>query len=77
MDLSRPESSDLSLGFHSLGHARGHAVTGPLRLFDDMEDAKPEMSVGGGGGGGGGGGEEEDGEEGGDQHFSLLGRPPP
>ncbi|XP_040381140.1 serine hydroxymethyltransferase 7-like [Oryza brachyantha] len=73
MDLSRPESSDLSLGLHSLAHARGHAVAGPLRLFDDLEDAKPEGSVGGGGGGGGGGGDEEDGEEGGDQHFSLLG----
>ncbi|KAM0868987.1 hypothetical protein ACQ4PT_040951 [Festuca glaucescens] len=68
MDLSRPESSDLSLGLHPHvnAHARGHARAAPLRLFDDSEDAKTEGSVGGGAG-------DEGDDEGGDQHFSLLG----
>ncbi|CAO1942465.1 unnamed protein product [Urochloa humidicola] len=72
MDLSRPASSDLSLGLHSHGpshaHARVHAVAAPLRLFNDSEDAKPERLDGGEADG-----EREDEEDGGDQHFSLLG----
>jgi glycine hydroxymethyltransferase len=74
MDLSQPQSSDLSLGLHSHGlphahaHARVHAVATPLRLFDDSEEVKSE---------GVGGGESEgnkDEVDGGDQHFSLLGQ---
>ncbi|CAD6235699.1 unnamed protein product [Miscanthus lutarioriparius] len=74
MDLSRPASSDLSLGLHSHGHAhalaraaRVHAVAAPLRLFGDAEDAKPERVVAGEADA------ERDDEDGGDQHFSLLG----
>ncbi|KAL6616469.1 hypothetical protein ACP70R_038739 [Stipagrostis hirtigluma subsp. patula] len=67
MDLSRPESSDLSLGLHSHAHAhvhaRAHAVAAPLRLFGNSEEAKPERDAE----------EERDEEDGGDQHFSLLG----
>ncbi|XP_062207626.1 serine hydroxymethyltransferase 7-like [Phragmites australis] len=73
MDLSRPESSDLSLGLHSHAHsyahvhARAHAVAAPLRLFDDAEDAKPErVGVREAEG-------ERDDDDGGDQRFSLLG----
>ncbi|VAH66606.1 unnamed protein product [Triticum turgidum subsp. durum] len=70
MDLSRPESSDLSLGLHphAHAHARVHArAATPLRLFDDSDDVKTEGSVGGGGDG------EDGNDEGADQHFSLLG----
>ncbi|NP_001130435.1 serine hydroxymethyltransferase [Zea mays] len=71
MDLSRPTSSDLSLGLHSHGHAhahaRRHAVAAPLRLFDDAEEPKPERV------GAGEADAERDDEDGGDQHFSLLG----
>ncbi|XP_066313041.1 serine hydroxymethyltransferase 7-like isoform X2 [Miscanthus floridulus] len=74
MDLSRPASSDLSLGLHSHGHthahahaARVHAVAAPLRLFDDAEDPKPERVVAGEADA------ERDDDDGGDQHFSLLG----
>ncbi|KAI5003512.1 hypothetical protein ZWY2020_030672 [Hordeum vulgare] len=74
MDLSRPESSDLSLGLHPHAHANAHAraharAATPLRLFDDSDDVKTEGSVGGGGGGDGENGDDE----GADQHFSLLG----
>lgn len=66
MDLSRPESSDLSLGLHPHAHARVHARAAPLRLFNDSDDVKTEGSFGGGDG-------DEGDDEGGDQHFSLLG----
>ncbi|XP_062227402.1 serine hydroxymethyltransferase 7-like isoform X2 [Phragmites australis] len=49
MDLSRPESSDLSLGLHSHGfshaHARVHAVAAPLPLFDETSSCSSSSAA--------------------------------